>query len=108
MTRTRRRGGAGSAVVLGLLALAGCAPDENIDVTNSAEADVTVRMDDERLTDVPGGGGGSLLGATGCYGPPLLVTYADGRTIEVDDEICPGDLRAVSERGAVLVPEADR
>ncbi|TQL01396.1 hypothetical protein [Cellulomonas sp. SLBN-39] len=97
------------AVAIGLLALTGCTSGDSVDVTNDAADDVTVRLGPEdTASTVTADGGVSLLDVTTCYAGPVVVTYADGRTVEIDGRTCPGDLVAVSDDGARLVPAADR
>jgi len=91
-----------------LLAVAGCAAGTDIEITNQAGDDVTVRFGEEDRTDVSDGGGAVLLDVTACYGPPVAVTYADGRAVTVDDELCPGDLLRVLHDRVDLVRAADR
>jgi len=106
--RVGRRWTAAGSAGIALMAVAGCAAGENIDVTNDAAEDVDVRFADDQQRTVSAGGGMALLDATDCYGPPVVVTYADDRTVEVDDAICPGDLLAVTDAGARVVPAAER
>ncbi|MCG7284419.1 hypothetical protein MHY85_00345 [Cellulomonas sp. ACRRI] len=91
-----------------LLAVAGCAPGADIEIANQADDDVTVRLGDEERTEVGDGGGALLLDVTECYGPPLVVTYADAREVVVDDDLCPGDLLRVTQDHVDLVRAADR
>ncbi len=104
------RGRAAVGVVLGtgLLALAGCASGADIEIVNRADSDVTVRLGDEEQTEVTDDGGAVLLDVTVCYASPAVVTYADGRVVELDDDVCPGDLLRVTDDDVVLVRAADR
>jgi hypothetical protein len=105
------RGRAVAGVVVGavlLAAVAGCAPGADIEIENRADADVTVRLGDEERTEVPDDGGVLLLDVTECYPPPVAVTYADGRVVELGDEMCPGDLLRVTEADVALLRAADR
>lgn len=100
---------AAAVVGIGVLVLTGCVPGQDIDVTNAAEDDVRVQL---AAGDVPervsADGGMSVLDVTTCYDGPVRVTYADGRRVGLDASVCPGDLVAVSERGAKVVRAADR
>ncbi|WP_431837307.1 hypothetical protein [Cellulomonas sp. Y8] len=107
------RAGRGRAAVwvvvgTGLLALAGCASGADIEIDNRADADVTVRLGDDEQTEVPDDGGTALLDVTECYASPAVITYADGRVVELDDDVCPGDLLRVTDDDVVLVRAADR
>ena len=102
------RGAAVAGVVVGLLALAGCAAGQDIEIENRAEADVTVRLADDEQSEVTPDGGAVLLDVTECYAPPVAVSYADGRVVELDEGLCPGDLLRVTEDDVALVRAADR
>lgn len=78
-----------AAVAAGLLALAGCAPSGDVGVLNDGEAGVTVVLGEEDLGVVPSDGGVVLLSVTECY-EPVVVTYGDGRVVELDGPLCPG------------------
>lgn len=98
----------GAVVGAVLLAVPGCAAGADIEIANQADDDVTIRLGDEDRTEVSGGGGALLLDVTACYGPPVVVTYADAREVTVDDEVCPGDLLRVRQDHVDLVRAADR
>lgn len=105
--RGRTRVGVGVGAGL-LAALAGCAPGADVEIENRAEADVAVRLGGTEPTEVTDDGGAVLLDVTGCYEPPVTVAYADGRVVELDDGVCPGDLIRVTEDEVTLVRAADR
>ncbi|WP_147796656.1 hypothetical protein [Cellulomonas sp. Y8] len=107
------RAGRGRAVVgvvvgIGLLAVAGCAAGADVEIENRADADVSVRIGDDEQTEVSDDGGALLLDVTECYDAPVVVAYADGRVVELDDALCPGDLLRVTEDDVDLVRAADR
>lgn len=100
----RKRGRAGVAWgALAVLSTVGCAENEDIAVTNAADTTVTVRFGHEDVGGVTPGGGASLLGPAGCYDGPIVVTYAQGRVVELDGPICPGQTLAVSNATATVV-----
>jgi len=86
-------------IVLGALALTGCATESgHIDLTNNTEDEVTVQFGDEEaeadlgadgIVTLPKTGGVSILSGE-CYDGPLTVTYADGRRIELQGPVCGG------------------
>lgn len=107
MRTGRGRAAVGVVVGTGLLALAGCVSGADIEIDNRADADVTVRLGDEQ-TEVTDDGGALLLDVSECYASPAVVTYADGRVVELDDDVCPGDLLRVTDDDVVLVRAAAR
>lgn len=107
MTRTWRRGAAVVAAALGVLAVAACAPEKNIDVENVSDVDVTVLLGEESGV-ASATGGFSLLGVTECYGPPIVLEYQGGSTRRLDEEICPGDRLRITADDVVLTRESDR
>lgn len=100
-----------AVILLGVLGLAGCATGTgSIDLTNDTEDEVTVRFRDEHaradlgadgVVDLPETGGVSIPSGR-CYDGPLLVTYADGRTLEVPGPVCPGQELVVRDEVAEL------
>ncbi|MFP3714354.1 hypothetical protein [Puerhibacterium sp. TATVAM-FAB25] len=96
--------------MLGALLLAGCAETGHVDLRNDTEDDVSVRFTDEEamadlgadgVVDVPATGGASIPSST-CYDGPFLVTYPDGRIIEVRGDLCPGQELWVRDGAAEL------
>ncbi|NCT90796.1 hypothetical protein GXB85_07525 [Cellulomonas sp. APG4] len=74
-------------------------------MTSTSEVAVSVRIGDEDVGEVPQDGGVVLLEVTECYGP-IVLEYADGRTVELDQEICPGQELAVDGTAARVVDTA--
>ncbi|WP_454048712.1 hypothetical protein [Cellulomonas sp. Marseille-Q8402] len=111
MGRSGRRAVAWATGALAVLVLAGCAPDGDVTVTNESGQDVTVLLGDEDLGVVGADGGVVLLSVTACYDGPLVVTYADGRAVDLDETVCPGQellvgTGAVRVRGTSVLDEA--
>jgi hypothetical protein len=92
-------------VVGGAIALqsaAACTAGEDITVENSADVTVTVRLGAHDVGEITSGGGVILLEATDCYDGPIVVTYADRSTVEIDSRICPGQTLVVDRSTATL------
>ncbi|MGV8968618.1 MAG: hypothetical protein ACOH2F_20350 [Cellulomonas sp.] len=90
-----------------LLCTSACAAGKNIEVTNGADASVTVLLGEDDLGEVTSGGGVAVLDTTDCQKGPIVVTYEDGRVITLKGPICPGETLAVSDTEAIIVPAAD-
>lgn len=105
MSTRRRRWTTVGLVALGVFGVAGCGDSPDIGVTSTSEVAVTVRLGDEDVGEVPKDGGVVLLEVTDCY-RPIVLEYADGRTVELDKEICPGQELAVDATAARVIDTA--
>ncbi len=91
-----------ATLTVGALAFAGCAEDGQVHIANNAEATVDVWLsDDDAEEDIPADGG-VLIFTNECFDGPLVVMYADGRTLELAGPICPGQELIVGNEAAVL------
>ncbi|MBX9243478.1 hypothetical protein ICW40_01495 [Actinotalea ferrariae] len=53
-------------------------------------------------------GGVVLHDVTDCYEGPIVVTYAEGRTVELDGPICPGQRLVIGNTTAQLLESTGR
>lgn len=94
--------------MLTVLSASGCTEGENITVGNTSDASVTVRLGQEDVGEVTADGGVVLLDATDCYEGPIVVTYAGGKTYELDEPICPGQRLVVGDATAKILKPSGR
>lgn len=98
--RPGHRSAAGA--VLALL-VAGCTQSPGaVNITNDATAPADVQLSATEIErHVPDGGGVSIF-THDCFEGPLVVTFTDGRTFRVEDDICPGQELVIKDDGAAL------
>lgn len=93
---------------LTLMGTVGCAADKNIDVWNASDATVTVQLGTEDLGEITPDGGVVLLETPECYEGPIVVTYAEGRTVTLDRPICPGQTLSITDATARIRESASQ
>lgn len=94
--------------ILTALCASGCGGGENISVGNTGDASVTVQLGADDVGEVTAGGGVVLLDVTDCYEGLIVVTYADGRTVELDGPICPGQRLVIGNTTAQILEPSGR
>ncbi|WP_298461648.1 hypothetical protein [uncultured Cellulomonas sp.] len=88
-----------------MLGMAACTAGEDISIANRTDADVLVRLGSEDVGEVTSDGGVVLLDTTECYDGPIVVTYADQSTFELQEAICPGQTLLVDSGSAEIFDE---
>ncbi len=94
--------------LLTALCATGCAGGGDVAVSNTGDASVTVRLGDQDVGEVTADGGVVLLDVTDCYEGPIVVTYAEGRTVALDGPICPGQRLVVGSTTVRLLEATER
>lgn len=95
-----RRQVAWAALIFGVLASAGCG-DGQIELTNNTQADVGVQLGSGYVDEVLGDGG-TVIYTDECYDGPIVVTFADERSVDLEGPICPGQELLIGDETAKL------